>query len=271
MSNNIFFERGQMADKPNNYLWNGDCLELMKDIPDKSIDLIITDPPYWHKKSPGKPYAERNPYKTNSKYANSKLFNVEGEMLTKFSDFRGEDINTLLNEFKRLMSKMNCYIFCNDVQLAYYGMWAEENKKHFSVLVWEKPLSIINKNRFSQHLEYIVRIYDYGTGLNRYDNMSYLYSKVKRYKQNRGNSKLHPTQKPIELIKELLLVSSKKNDLILDPFTGSGTTLVSCDDLGRRFIGIELDEKYYKVAKKRVEKNILLRANEQQTLFKDKP
>ena len=46
MSNNIFFERGQMADKPNNYLWNGDCLELMKDIPDKSMDAIICDLPY---------------------------------------------------------------------------------------------------------------------------------------------------------------------------------------------------------------------------------
>ena len=46
MSNTIFFERGQMADKPNNYLWNGDCLELMKDIPDNSIDLIVIDPPY---------------------------------------------------------------------------------------------------------------------------------------------------------------------------------------------------------------------------------
>ena len=46
MSNNIFFERGQMADKPNNYLWNGDCLELIKDIPDKSIDAIICDLPY---------------------------------------------------------------------------------------------------------------------------------------------------------------------------------------------------------------------------------
>ena len=46
MSNNIFFERGQMADKPNNYLWNGDCLELMKDIPYKSMDAIICDLPY---------------------------------------------------------------------------------------------------------------------------------------------------------------------------------------------------------------------------------
>lgn len=235
----------------------GDSLSVMKTIQDNSIKLIITDPPYWHKKSPGKPYAERNPYKTHSKYANSKLFNVEGEMLTKFSDFRGDDINTMMNQFKRLMKKMNCYIFCNDVQLAYYGMWAEKNKKHFSVLVWEKPLSIINKNRFSQHLEYIVRIYDYGTGLNKIDGDSNLYSKVKKYKQPRGKTKLHPTQKPIKLIEDIVNVSSNKGDLIFDPFMGSGTTGIACFNLGRNFLGVELLNSYFEIAKNRI--------NQQQT------
>ena len=235
-------------------LIQGDCFDYMSKMEDNTVDLIVTDPPYWHKKSPGKPYKHRNIYNTTSSYANSDLFRVDGYLLTQISDFDGTLVNKLMDEFKRLQDKMNCYIFCNDVLLAYYGMWAEQNKKHFSVLIWEKPLSIINKNRFSQHVEYIVRIYDYGTGLNKVEKDMSLYSKVKRYNQVRGKNKLHPTQKPVELIDELLKVSSSEEAIIFDPFMGSGTTGVSCKKLKRNFIGVELDTKFFETAEKRISK-----------------
>ena len=71
-------------------LFNGDCLEIMKDIPDKSIDLVVTDPPYWHKKSPGKPYSQRKQSNTKSKFAQSDLYNANGLLMHKLSDFNGE-------------------------------------------------------------------------------------------------------------------------------------------------------------------------------------
>ena len=228
---------------------NIDAFELLKSLDDKSIDLIITDPPYWHKKSPGKPYSERNTYETNSTFANSNLFKADGMMMKSMSDFTDKDVYILLPEFKRVMKIMNAYIFCNDTLVPYYAMWAEQNNLMFSILIWEKPLSIINKNRFSQNIEYIVRIYDYGTALNKMEE-NYLYNKVKKYNVT---DKIHPTQKPTDLIREFLLVSSNKKDLILDPFMGSGTTAIACIKEDRRFIGSEISKEFYEIANKRIE------------------
>ena len=265
MSNNIFFERGQMADKPNNYLLNGDCFELMKDIPSKSIDMILTDPPYWHKKSPGKPYSQRKQCNTDSKFSNSRLYNNNNKMMKDMSDFTDVEVNLLMNELERVCKPLNAYLFCNETLLPYYAMWAEKNKHHFSVLVWEKPLSIINKNRFSQNIEFIVRIYDYGTGLNRIDKNE-AYNRVKKAKPITGKAKLHPTQKPNEIIRDILNLSNR-GGFVLDPFAGSNTTGVECFNLDIPYIGIEKDIDIYEVAKERMEKNILLRANERKTLF----
>lgn len=234
-------------------LYNGDCLEVMDNLIQQGVkvDLVITDPPYWHKKSPGKPYSQRPQYNTKSKFANSKLFSYEGEIMHNMSDFGEEDIDTFMDKTSKIMKKMNAYIFCNDTQIAYYGMWAEKHKYMFSILVWEKPLSIINKNRYSQNAEYIIRIYEYGTGLNRIDKNEY-YNKVKKVKPITGKNKLHPTQKPVDLINQFIELSSKENDIIFDGFMGSGSTGVACKKLNRNFIGIELDEKHFKIAEERL-------------------
>ena len=233
-------------------LLHGDCLEEMKNIADNSVDLIVTDPPYWHKKSPGKPYSQRKQCNTESKFSNSGLYSQDGYMMKGMSDFNEGYINAIMHEFKRLCKIMNCYIFCNETQVPYYAMWAEQNGYMFSILVWRKPLSIINKNRFSQNIEFIVRVYDYGTGLNRLET-NYFYDRVKDSKPLSGKSKIHPVQKPVELISQFIELSSKEEDIILDPFIGSGTTGVACINTNRNFIGIELDDNYYNIAKKRIE------------------
>ena len=189
-------------------IYNEDCLEGMKRIDDGSVDLCVTDPPYWHKKSPGKPYSERRQCNTDSKFSNSELYNYDCNMIKGMSDFNDERINEFLTALAPKMKIMNAYIFCSETQVPYYAMWAENNGYMFSILVWEKPLSIINKNRFSQNLEYIVRIYDYGTALNRLD-INELYNRVKKVKPVDGNDKLHLTQKPVALIQEFVLLSSE--------------------------------------------------------------
>lgn len=230
---------------------NADCMQEMNGIADKSIDLCITDPPYWHKKSPGKPYSQRKQCRTNSAFSNSELYNYEGEMIKGMSDFDDKCINSFLTALEPKMKIMNAYIFCSETQVPYYAMWAENNGYMFSILVWEKPLSIINKNRFSQNLEYIVRIYDYGTALNRLDNNE-LYNRCKKTTPVSGSNKEHPTQKPIELIQQFILLSSKENDIVLDPFIGSGTTAIACLRSKRHFIGFEKDIDFYNIALKRV-------------------
>lgn len=244
-------------------LLKGDCLELMKRIPNKSINLIVTDPPYWHKKSPGKPYSERNQCKTSSKFSNSSLYNQDNKMMKGMSDFDDNCINDFLTEAVRTMSIPNIYLFCSEQQVPYYCLWAEKNKLMFSILVWRKPLSIINKNRFSQNIEYIVRIYNYGTGLNRID-LNYYYDRVKDVKPISGSRKHHPTEKPVEIMKQFIELSSQENDVILDPFMGSGSTGVAAVNTNRKFIGMELDENYFNIAQERINKAI---KEKQETLF----
>lgn len=155
------------------------------------------------------------------------------------------------------MKKMNCYIFCNDTLIPYYLNWANKNKKKFTILTWEKPLSILNRNRFSQNLEYIVRIYDNGTALNKLDLDKFpekkdYYSKNRKMNQPKGKGKLHPTQKPIEYIEGIIELSSNEGDTVLDAFMGGATTAIACIKLNRNYIGFEKDEKYFEIGEKRI-------------------
>lgn len=232
-------------------IYNMDCMEGLKEIADKSIDCVITDPPYWHKKSPGKPYSQRKQCNTESRFSNSELYNYEGDMIGDMSDFDGEHIDRLMKAIEPKMKIMNAYMFCSETQVPYYAMWAENNGYMFSILVWEKPLSIINHNRFSQNLEYIVRVYDYGTALRRVSNNE-LYSRVKKVAPINGKAKIHPTEKPVQIIREFVLLNTDKGDTILDPFMGSGSTAIACIQEKRHFVGFELNEKFYKKAYQRI-------------------
>ena len=230
-------------------LYNGDCLEIMDNIDDKSIDLIITDPPYLHEKG------GRGKMLLGDSLDRNK-FNMK-----KMSDFSKDDIYNFLIKTKRIMKKPQWYIFCSEKQIPYYLNWTLENKFKFNILTWNKPLSIMNRERYSTNMEYIIRIYSNGCALNKLNlekdkSKKIYYSKYKVYSQIRGKQKLHPSQKPTEIIQEIIELSSNENDIILDPFMGSGSTGVACLNLNRKFIGIELDENYFNIAKDRIENSI---------------
>ena len=231
----------------------GDCFNILKTLnKNDNIKLVITDPPYLHNKGGGKTSGTEG----KSKIANSNMYKFDSFMMREMSSFGEKQVNFLLDEYKRIMEKMNCYIFCNDTLIPHYTLWAVNNKKKFTILTWEKQLSILNRNRFSQNLEYIVRIYDKGTSLNLLDINNFpekkdYYSKTRKF--NTPRNKMHPTQKPIEYLKGLIELNTKKNDIVLDSFFGSGETGMACLQLDRKIIGIEIDEKYYNLSKKRLD------------------
>lgn len=239
-----------------NTLLNADCFnakEGLSSLPSNSINLVITDPPYLHNKGGGKTHGTEG----KSKIANSSMYNFDSPMMKDMSCFGEGEIDKLLNEFKRLMIKMNCYIFCNDTLIPYYLNWAIKNKKKWTILTWEKPLSILNRNRFSQNIEYIVRIYDNLTGLNpldieKYPNKKEYYSKNRKINPPKGKNKHHPCEKPIEYIRGLIEISSKKGDIILDPFAGSATTCVAAIELERQYIAYEKDFNFFTIAQNRL-------------------
>lgn len=236
-------------------LYNGDCFDILDKLIDKGVEvkLILTDPPYLHNKGGGKTHGTEG----KSKIANSPMFNFNSPMMKDMSSFGENEVNSFLDKCKKLMDKMNCYIFCNDTLIPYYLNWALKNKKKYTILTWEKPLTILNRNRFSQNLEYIVRIYDNGTSLNLLDLETYphkkeYYSKNRKMSQVRGKEKLHPVQKPIDYLIGLIELSSNEGDIVLDCFMGSGSTGVACKMLNRQFIGIEKVEEYFDISVDRI-------------------
>lgn len=219
----------------------GDCLEVMKRIPDKSVDLIVTDPPY---KTTSRGNAG------NSGGMLQKQINKRGQVF----NFNNVRISDYANEFYRILKEQtHCYVMTNHKNLI--EMLNEFTKLGFvftKSLIWEKGNKIMGQYYMSQ-FEYVLffrkgkakKINHCGTS----DILS-----VPNIKQKDVNNKnLHDTEKPVELMSILIRNSSKENDIVLDPFMGIGSTGVACKNLNRNFIGIELDETYFNIAKERIE------------------
>lgn len=227
-----------------------DCVEAMKRLPENCIDLCVTDPPYLHDKGGNGG--------GNTKLATSDMYKKDGKVIKEMSAFTKEKCWEMLDEVNRVMKNMNAFFFCNDSLIPHYLNWAIENKYKYTILTWNKPLSILNRERFSTNMEYIVRIYGKGTALNKLDLDTYpekkeYYSKYRYFPQIKGKNKYHPTQKPIELINGIVELTTNENDVVIDPYMGGGTTAESCLRLNRRFIGFEIDEEFFKNANERIE------------------
>ena len=224
-------------------LMQGDCLELMKDIPDKSIDLIITDPPY-----------EFNPKNNggggmyNTRHYHKEILSKHGG---KLLDIGIED--KTLEEFKRILKAMNLVIFVNQFQFPQILNWCVKNNYRYTINVWHKtnPIPATN-NKYLDDLEFILVIRENGKKMyGNYDTKKRIFTSP----INKKDKKLyeHPTVKPVELITKYVINHSLENEIILDPFMGSGTAGVACVNTNRHFIGMELDEKYFNIAKERIE------------------
>ena len=220
-----------------NEIYNIDYFIGIEQIENKSIDLLLTDPPYLHVKGGMK----------------SKQFNVgcrssDSFVVKKMSDFGEEKINLFLDSIKPKMKLINMYMFSSKLQVPYYLNWAIKNKCQYDILVWDKESKgIISRKFFANNSEYIIRIYK--KGLNQLEDIN-LYQKIHKFKRLRN--KVHEAEKPVELLKRFILLSSNEGDLVFDAFLGSGTTAIACIDTNRNFLGFEIDKNYYKIAKNRI-------------------
>lgn len=224
-----------------------DCLDVLRDLPDKCVDLVLTDPPYLHAKGGMK-----------SVNLNRGVRAAGNKIVTEMSDFGEESINEFLDVVDPKMVCTNMFIFSSRLQLPFYLNWAVKHKKNYDVMIWDKCHTGITSYAFlSPRYEYIVRIYTQGLyKVN--DNM--LYQKVQRHKV--PTDKLHPAVKPTELIENIVKIATLPGQLVLDCFSGSGTTAVACHNLNRRFICIEKAPEYHATSVERLEE-----AQKQQTLF----
>jgi site-specific DNA-methyltransferase (adenine-specific) len=214
-----------------NTLINDDCLNAMKFIPDNSISMILTDPPYDVITGGNKGVGSPKGILTDNKQLMKTIPN--------FSDWLPEC-------FRVLKPESHAYFMVNFKNLE--KLMKELRSAGFEIhnlLVWEKNTATPNR-WYMKNVEYTIfarkgkakAITDSGSKTcHKFDNI-------------RG--KQHPTQKPIELMELYVSNSSLVGEVVLDPFMGSGTTGVACKNLNRKFIGIELSSEYFEIARNRI-------------------
>jgi len=219
-------------------LIKGDCLEVMKGIPDGSIDAIITDPPY--KVITG----GRNNGKNHKRPKG--ILNENKELMENIPCFKD-----WLTECYRVMKNgSHGYCMTNTKNLIKMSQEIENvGFKIHNFLVWQKN-NCTPSQYYMKNCEYIVFF--------RKGNAKYINdiggSKTVHSFNNIIGNKEHPTQKPVELMEFYVRNSTKENEIVLDPFMGSGSTGVACVNTNRNFIGIEMDDKYFNIATERINK-----------------
>ena len=234
-------------------LYNGDCLQLMKNIPDKSIDMILCDLPYgstdckWDMVIPfDKLWQQYNriikdngaillfgiePFSSAVRYSNLKMYKYDWywhkSMCSNF-------LNAKIQPFFKVETISVFY-----KKKPTYNPEMKEGKPYKDIR------STSHTGSQNDRYEKIIRQDIINKGVRYPDNLIEF--------PNGNNKNVHPTQKPTPLLEYLIKTYTNENDLVLDNCMGSGSTGVACKNTNRNFIGIELDENYFNIAKKRIE------------------
>ena len=227
----------------------GDCLELMKDIPDKSIDMILCDLPYGTTKN-----------KWDSIIPLDKLW----EQYERIIKDNGAIVLFSQMPFTAELTHSNLKLF------KYEWIWEKDNgtgflnakkmplKIHENILVFYKKIPTYNPQMRTGFKPYTCKQGSGSSNWNYNENFGGYVTEnngerypidIIKFKKDSG---LHPTQKPVALLEYLIKTYTNENETVLDNCMGSGSTGVACKELNRNFIGIELDEKYFNIAKERI-------------------
>ena len=232
-------------------LFNGDCLEVMKDIPDKSVDMILCDLPYGT---------------TQNKWDTVIDLEKLWEQYERVIKDNGAIVLFAQTPFDKVLGASNLKL------LKYEWIWDKKlgtghlnskkmpMKRHENILVFYKKLPTYNPQmtKGDPYNKGMVhgKSSNYGKQREVVDkNVTgerYPTSIVEFSNANRKN-RVHPTQKPVELLEYLIKTYTNEGELVLDNCMGSGSTGVACVNTNRKFIGIELDEHYFGIAKERIE------------------
>lgn len=213
----------------------GDCYELIKELPDKSVDCVYTDIPYLY---------------CNGGSGNSELSARTAKKRDEIKDISNGIDYAILDEFKRVLKKLNIFIWCSKMQLLDIMKWGGVYNQ--DLLVWCKSNPTPQcHNNWLPDLEYCVHIREKGVPLNNGHELKSKYYISPANKTDKDIFK-HPTIKPLSLVRRHILHATQQNDIILDPFIGSGTTAIAAAETGRQFIGFEINPKWAKIATDRL-------------------
>lgn len=221
----------------------GDAYELIKQVPDHSVDLVYTDIPYFFGSGSG--------IKTSDKLATPARLKLYQSDLTPIS--KGIDLS-ILDEFVRVCKKVHCYIWCSKLQIFPILKYFVERGCMYDILCWcKRNVTPFANNTYLPQIEYCLLVREEGTNINHCSepNCKRKYWESGTNVADKGKY-LHPTIKPLPFVEMHIKNSTEPGDFVLDPFCGSGTTLVAAKRAGRNALGFEIEEKYYKIAKDRI-------------------
>lgn len=216
-----------------NKIYNEDCLEGMKRIPDCSVDLIVTDPPYLINYKTGR-------RKDKNHRFNDVILNDDNEQL----------ITDYVKECYRIMKDDTAmYLFCSSNKVDFFK---KELEKVFSIknmIIWVKNNHTAGdlESAFGRKYEIVFLV---NKGQRKF--IGERLTDIWDFPKVSSDNQLHQNQKPIELIKRCIEKHSNVGDVVFDGFMGSGTTAAAALDTNRNYIGFELDEYYFNVAEKRI-------------------
>ena len=224
-------------------LYNEDCLEALKRLPDQSVDLVITDPPY-RVISGG-----RNDALSRRKWNSpSGILSKNDGKIFEFNDIDFEE--WIPEVYRVLKDNHDFYCMTNVINLIKLCNVCEKAGFHLhNILIWQKNNATPNR-WYMKNCEYT--LYFYKGRARPINNMG---SKTVHSFSNLPH-KNHPTEKPIKLMEFYITNSTNEGDIVLDPFMGSGSTGIACKDNNRNYIGIELDKKYFDKAQERLNESV---------------
>ena len=209
-------------------LLNGDCLELIKKIPDGGVDLVVTDPPYG--------------MNFQSNYRKEKYKKIDNDETLDW-------LEEYVSELYRIMKDNTAvYCFCSWHNIDVFKQTFEKYFKLKNIIVWEKNNTSMGdlKGSYAPKYELVLFAHKGRRLLNGFRYPDIIPAK-------RTGNQYHPTEKPVDLLEIFIGESSDENNIVFDGFMGSGSTGVAALNLNRHFIGIELDNEYFNIAKNRIE------------------
>lgn len=234
-----------------NKVINGDCYKIIKDIPDKSIDCIYVDIPYLYSSG-------------YHKHQNNCNVGINQDFVDSLKNIINGIDYSIYDEFERITKKGNIFIWLSKEQILDTLNYFVKKGYSYELLTWHKtnpqPLA---RNSWLSDTEYCLHLRKKGVLLNDGFELKkkWYVSSLNQFDKDKFK---HPTIKPLSLVEQHIKHATIENDLVLDCFCGSGTTCVACKNTNRRFIGIEINPKWYKIAVDRLNN---VQANGQQTLF----
>lgn len=218
------------------HIYNMDCLEGMKQIPDGSVDLVVTDPPYLIDTQGGGIYTHQ-----------------DKQYIKELNDIKDGFRIEILDELCRVMKGINIYLFCSQKQIIpLTDYFVTKRGCNWNLLSWHKdnPVPACG-NKYLTDTEYLLFFRQKGVKLFGNFDTKRTWFNTPLNQADKEKWK-HPTIKPLNIIQTLVFNSSTQGGVILDPFMGSGTTAIACIKEKRHFIGFELNKEYFDKAEKRI-------------------